>query len=205
MSIVSYSDVSFILDNCTVWSEGHEQYWYQKAWSVLESQGATQFSSQKEYYRKLLYAFALVHVYDEFCGYAFGEERSTFFQDYLEGEISPVLLGQLVVEFLNTGEVVEDENDALMFILNALKYEVFRVIKADMTVSDVFAWMYCTGFTPYQDIASQDDEEDPEDPVEYDIGCFEDYRKMIESTAGEVLNDWSDDRAEAYDYLVSLM
>ena len=202
MPSIRYDEVSFILDHAIIWQDGYERYWYRRAWEALEHQGATEYANQKEYYRKLLYAFALVHVYDEFCTCAFEEYGETDFQDYYYDIIPSVVLGQLVSDHLNAGEIIEDDNDALHIILDDLKYEVFRALKPELSEADVFLWMYCTAFTHNQACAPLDDEDDPDEPL---INSIKDYRLMIERIKNDLLNDVTDDKAEAYHFISRLM
>ena len=200
--MITYKDVSFILDDVTIWCDGYEQYWYQKAWSVLEHQGVTEFSTDREYYRVLLYAFALVHVYDEFCGIAFDENHETDFRDYMYDDLSPLVLGQILSDYLDDGEIIEEEEEAISLILNNLKYEVFRTIKAELSATDVFMWMYCTAANPFEDAMPLDDEEEEE---ELFISCYDDYCQMVKKATEEPFEAVSGSQVEAFDYVCSLM
>ena len=72
-----------------------------------------------------------------------------------------------------------------------------------MSEAEVFAWMYCTGFTPIDPDAPDDD--DIYDH-QYEINSFEDYSAMIDKEIeGIVDSDITVQKTQAFDYICGLM
>lgn len=179
-------------------------FWYQRAWKALERQGKTVYHSQKEYYQVLLYALSIIKAYDDFCAEAFESSNNFCYPDLVYDVIPELVLGQFISAYALPDELYEDVEEGLFCILDDLKYEVFRTIKREMSEAEVFAWMYCTGFTPIDPDAPDDDDlfADPH----YVLGSYEDYAAMIDKEIEWIVDsDMTFQKMQAYDYVYSLM
>lgn len=203
MPIVSFEDASILFDHATTWAGGHEAYWYQRAWKALERQGKTVYHSRREYYQVLLYALSIIKAYDDFCAEAFEMPDNFYYLDLIDDVIPELVLGQFVALYAKPDEIYESIEEGLFCILDGLKYEVFRTIKREMSEAEVFAWMYCTGFTPIDPDTPDDDLfSDPH----YVLDQYEDYAAMIEKEIEWIVNsDMTAQKMQAYDYVYSLM
>lgn len=203
MASVSFEDASVLFDNATTWVDGHEAYWYQRAWKALERQGKTVYHSQREYYQVLLYALSIIKAYDDFCAEAFEMPDNFYYLDLIDDVIPELVLGQFVALYAKPDEIYESIEEGLFCILDDLKYEVFRTIKREMSEAEVLAWMYCTGFTPIDPDTPDDDLfSDPH----YVLDQYEDYAAMIEKEIEWIVNsDMTAQKMQAYDYVYSLM
>lgn len=205
MANVSFENASVLFDNATTWVDGHEAYWYQRAWKALERQGKTVFHSQREYYQVLLYALSIIKAYDDFCAEAFEMPDNFYYLDLIDDVIPELVLGQFVALYAKPDEIYESVEEGLFCILDDLKYEVFRTIKREMSEAEVFAWMYCTGFTPIDLDATPDDGDDIYDH-QYEINSFEDYSAMIDKEIEGIVDlDITVQKTQAFDYICSLM
>ena len=205
MASVSFEDASVLFDNATTWVDGHEAYWYQRAWKALERQGKTVYHSQREYYQVLLYALSIIKAYDDFCAEAFEMPDNFYYLDLIDDVIPELVLGQFVALYAKPDEIYESIEEGLFCILDDLKYEVFRTIKREMSEAEVFAWMYCTGFTPIDPDAPPDDDDDIYDH-QYEINSFEDYSAMIDKEIEEIVDsDMTVQKTQAFDYICGLM
>ena len=203
MPSLSFEDASVLFDNATTWVDGHEAYWYQRAWKALERQGKTVYHSQREYYQVLLYALSIIKAYDDFCAEAFESSNNFCYPDLVYDVIPELVLGQFISAYALPDELYEDVEEGLFCILDDLKYEVFRTIKREMSEAEVFAWMYCTGFTPIDPDAPDDD--DIYDH-QYEINSFEDYSAMIDKEIEEIVDsDMTIQKTQAFGYICGLM
>ena len=115
------------------------------------------------------------------------------------------MLGQFIPPYARPEDLFESVEEGLFCILDDMKYEVFRAIKHDMDEAEVFAWMYCTGFTPIDPDAPPDDDDDIDDYL-YEINSFEDYSAMIDKEIEEIVDsDMAIQKTQAFDYICSLM
>lgn len=204
MANVSFDDASILFEYATTWVNKHEVFWYQRAWKALERQVKTVYHSQKEYYQVLLYALSIIKSYDDFCAEAFEMPDNFFYLDLLDDVIPELVLGQFISLYAQPDELFESVETGLFCILNDLKYEVFRAIKREMSEAEVFAWMYCTGFTPIDPNASDDD--DLFSNPHYVLDCYEDYAAMIDKEIEWIVNsDMTFQKMQAFDYVYGLM
>ena len=205
MATVSFEDASILFDNATTWVDGHEAYWYQRAWEALERQGKTVYHSQREYYLVLLYALSIIKGYDDFCAEAFESSNNFCYSDLIDDVIPELVLGQFIPPYARPEDLYESVEEGLFCILDDLKYEVFRAIKHEMSEAEVFAWMYCTSFTPIDPDAPPDDDDDIYDHL-YDINGFEDYSAMIDKEIEAIVDsDMTVQKTQAFDYICGLM
>lgn len=107
---VSFNDVESFFS--IVWREGHELYWYQKVWGILESKGLTAYSSQLEYAIVIIRAITLSMLYEEFCQLAFDEHcEYEGYWDAVYDMIPDIVIGQLYAR-LAEADYTEDLNYA---------------------------------------------------------------------------------------------
>ena len=200
---LEYSEAASIFEEHTIWTNEYELYWYQHAWDILEQAGVTVYHNTLEYYQIIFYAIVLVHVYGTFCGYAFDENENTDLEDLAE-DIPDIALGQLVKALLPYSDYCEDRVEAINAIFDTLKYDVFRFLKSKMTESEVFAWMYCTAYSPAVEAEYDEELEEYVEPDEL-INNAQEYQQFVEQNLGDVVNEVTPEKLEAFDYVSSLM
>lgn len=192
MGSLSFDELRWVFQNGTVWGSNYEMYWYEYAWGILERQGKTAYKNERECYEVRLRALALIRVYYQFSEIVFGESREDYI-DFIDDELPELVIGQILGGLIGADEIYEDVEEALICLLDAMKYDVFKSLKAELTASDAFAWMYCTGDDSYFD-------EDAE------IFSMSDYEKAVTSAEDAVVNDWCVGHAvDAFDYVCRLM
>ena len=113
MAIVSFEDASILFDNATTWVDGHEAYWYQRAWKALERQGKTVYHSQREYYQVLLYALSIIKGYDDFSAEAFEMPDNFYYLDLIDDVIPELVLGQFISPYARPEDLYESVEDGL--------------------------------------------------------------------------------------------
>ena len=208
MTVVSFDDASQIFDHATVWVGGHESYWYRRAWEALEKQGETAYKTQYEYYHVLLKALAIVHVYDEFCKYAFEMSDNFSYWNLMEDVIPYFALGQLVARYSDPDEFFDDDEveSGLRRILFDLRYRVFSVIGKELNATDIYTWMYCTGVTPVNHNASVEDADGIAVEAElYEINSYKDYVTMIDEVEEDILFELTLPAYETLGFIESLV
>ncbi len=205
MATISFEDASVLFDYATTWVGGYEAYWYKRAWKALEQQGKTAYHSQREYYQVLLYALSIIKVYDDFCAEAFESSNNFCYPDLMDEVIPELVLGQFISPHARPDDIFESVEEGLFCILYDLKYDVFRAISREMDEAEVFTWMYCTGFTPFERDAPSDDDNDINNH-QYEINSYEDYSAMIDKEIEAVVDsDMTFQKMQAYDYVYDLM
>ena len=192
MGSLSFDELRWVFQNGTLWISHYEMYWYEYAWGILERQGKTAYTNERERYEVRLRALALIRVYYQFSEIVFEESREDYI-DFIDDELPELVIGQILGGLIGADEIYEDVEEALICLLDAMKYDVFKSLKAELTDSDAFAWMYCTGDDSYFD-------EDAE------IFSMSDYEKAINTAMGDIMNDYvTSDRLEAFCFVSELM
>ena len=176
---LSYNDVEDMFYCNSIWTARVELYWFRHAWSLLEEHGMTSYSNQKERYKVMLYAVALIDTYWRFCYLACGESYdSDLYGVYAVDFIPEVIIGQMAEYILHEDDVFENANEALCSMLPDLKYHVFQAIDE----FDACVWMYSTVFGPPKKLFGEQ--------KSYDIRSYEDFAKMVdeiyEDVGGEI-------------------
>lgn len=193
MNTLSFDELRGMFQNGTIWTNGYELYWYEHAWEILSRQGKADYSNSREYYEVWLRAVSLVRVYDQFSEIVFDEGRDPYYLDFIDDHVPMVVVGQILGGMIGKDEIYEEEDEALLCVLDTLKYDVFHSLRAEMHEADVFAWMLCTGTSSYFDEGTE-------------INCLEDYEKAVTSAEDAVMNDWCVGHAvDAFDYVCRLM
>lgn len=193
MSTLSFKELDWVFENGTIWVDSYELYWFEHAWSILTRQGKADYSNSREYYEAWLRAVSLVRAYDVFSEIVFDLGRDPDYTDFIDGDVPMIVVGQILGGMIGKDEIYEDESEALLRVLDTMKYEVFRCLRAEMDESDVFAWMYCNGDSSFLG-------EEPE------INSLEDYEKAIMNAMDAILDDWDVGNAvDAYDFVRRLM
>ncbi len=108
------------------------------------------------------------------------------------------MIGQILSDYLNNGEIIEDEDEAIRFIQNDLRYDVFRFIRAELSPVEVFFWMYCTACSDLFFIEDED-----ESIVE--IFNYEDYSKAVEEVISQQNDCIDGDMMQAFDFICQVM
>lgn len=148
MGTVTFEKVKDIFDMGTVLTDGREEYWFQFAWSLLEKAQMTRYCNVYEEKTVHLYAVVLVAVYLEFCKITWGEDCEERILLDIDESFSPLEIGQLLKQFLKSGEIITDMEEAINEIVNRLQYRLFHAMVKYVSASEIFAWMFCTGYTP---------------------------------------------------------
>lgn len=201
MSKLVFDDLKELFCKGTIWMNKNELFWYEHAWNSLAERGKAEYETNGEYYRLLLRAVSLVKAYLEFSALAFGQEEDTDFSDLIDGEIPPLVIGQILAGIVGEDELYEEEEDALRIVLNSMKYEVFKDLRKEMSVADIFVWMYCTGDDSYfyHDAECEDGEE-----FDDEITDIESFEEAVRGAYDSVLNDNAGGSADAYYYVECL-
>ena len=204
MSKVSYQDVSDIFSQATVWVDGYEEFWYHYAWNILDEVGYTKYDNDADYYKIILSAVALTKVYDKFCDIAFDQGESIYTPDLTE-DITDLVLGQLVRALLPGNKLFEDRDAAMETVIHLLCFDVLAAIKKRMTESEVFAYMYCTAYSPETEEWFDEETGEYAESDEPVIETLEDYKKFVKDSMDAVLNETDGDKLEAFDFVCGLM
>lgn len=200
METISFEEVEDIFVNASYWNGAHSRYWFQYVWSLLERGGHTSYSNVFEYYVILIYALVLAKTYHEFgaaYGRDYGDEISL--TDWFDNQIDGLTLGQLVGRCLNDGELAETSEEALTILTEHYEPIVYGYLKRYLSKTDLFAWMYATigTFYQYDDSLGED--------IEYELNSFGDYIKLVEDIRDDVLNNYDNEKAAAFEYVSQLM
>jgi len=209
MRIVNFDDVKAIFESHSIWSGGHEIYWYQRAWECLEKGNLTVYSNYYE--RAIVYirSFTLIMIYGEFCDLALDEIYSyEFFRDDIEDVLSDFTVGQLIMKFQyefnklphQSCEIEfysNDDIDSVFFdliseerhrVFNAIEKNISRLLATEL----IFAAMYITAVIPFKNA----EEEIPEE-----INNYEDYLSVCERYVDDI-SELIDEYDEVYSWLL---
>ena len=201
MRKISFELVKGIFSQRHYYTDGYEMYWYQKAWSILEHQGYTSYEREgtAAYYLVWLRAAALVRVLEDFTALKMGELNDEDYYELIESEVPPFVLGQAVKAFVRNDDEAffDEEEDACRYLLEKLSREVFAAIGKEMTVRQVYAWMYAVGgdglLLPEEDDMYHEEEEEDCEP-RLSISCYEEYEKAVEKALLFITNPvWIDE------------
>ena len=192
MDSLSFDELRWVFQNGTVWVSHYEMYWYEYAWGILERRGKTAYINERERYEVRLRALALIRVYNQFSEIAFGEGTKDY-SYFIDDELPELVIGQILGGLIGADEIYEDVEEALICLLDAMKYDAFKSLKAELTGSDAFAWMYGTGDSSYFD-------------GDADILSVSDYEKAINAAMSDIMNDYdTGNRLEAFCFVSKLM
>lgn len=209
MSQLTYNDVRGIFREGEVWSEGREEYWYQRAWAILGKENLTQYSNDYELCVVKLYAITFIYVFRRFCEIAFDDYYDMDLTSLTCDIFSDFEIGQIFSKMFPDENMLDENeiNDALMAIVEKLKFKLYKAIGYHMNPNEVYAWMYCTVFTPSKLETGCEDDSKMLEIVEYDIGSYPEYENMLQekSVIDAVINDANPGKFEAFDYINSLM
>ena len=213
MSKVEFLELRRMFQDATVWMDNYELFWYEHAWNVLGRQGATEYSDDRGYYEVWLRAVSLIRVYNEFNSMAFDALCNADYEDYIDGNVPMSAVWQIIGGMRKSEDLFDGtDEEGLVYLLDNIKYEVFKAIRAEMTESEVFVWMYCTGDSSYfetDDESKDDDSSDFEEDDEFDddpsIKDLQDYERAVSDAAYFVLNDVTASKLAAFEYLRDLM
>ena len=208
MARVSFTEACVLFDQATVWVDGHEEYWYQRAWEALEKQGETTYETKYEYYQVLLKALAIIRVYDEFCEYAYEMKYNFSYWDLIDDVIPHFVLGQFVARNANPDDFYDEDDleSGLFDVLSDMRYSVFQAIGKEMDSGAVYTWMYCTGFTPINRNAPVTSDSGVVTEFEqYEVNSYEEYASMIDEVEEEILFDLTYQTYEAFNFVNDLV
>ena len=187
MRKISFELVKGIFSQRHYYTDGYEMYWYQKAWSILEHQGYTSYEREDTaaYYLVWLRAAALVRVLEDFTALKTGDMNDEYYYELIRFEVPPFVLGQAVKAFIRHDDDLffEDEEEGCRYLLEKLSREVFAAIGKEMTVRQVYGWMYALGgdglLLPEEDDMYHEEEEEDFEP-RLSISCYEEYEKAVD-------------------------
>lgn len=208
---VSYNEISGIFENRTIWTDGYEEYWYQKAWSVIDSAGGNQYDNDREYYDVVLRAATLLFIYEDFCGYAFDEHCGHSYNEDVHELISDVVIGQLLAQNVDLVELIEDPIEALLLLTESKVHEVVKILRSSMNDTEIFAGMYYTANAPSEYLfvdEDYDDEEINQDCEEFEdvimISSYQDYWEMVSSELENIANNPTAEAISAFEWIASI-
>ncbi len=187
---VSFSQVVELFDSNAIWNNSNELFMYEWLWELLDEQGFTTYTDDRDYYRVIIYAVVLIYTYDQFCSLAldYGGYEDFYYKctDVLDGEISEVMIGQLLCQ-LDDYEPIEDLEDAIMALLNGYQYRLIHSLFKKMLKTDPFAIMY---FANQQFIEIAESDGDYEE-YEADINSLEEYKAKVEENWQQAYEDFA--------------
>lgn len=211
MRIVNFDDVKAIFESHSIWSDGHEIYWYQRAWECLKKGNLAAYSNYYERVIVYIRAFTLIMIYGEFCELALDEMYSyEFFRDDVEDVLSDFTIGQLIMKFQyefsklphHSCEIKfynNDDIDSVFFdLISEERHRVFNAIEDNISISRllakelIFAAMYITAVIPFKNV----EEEIPEE-----INSYEDYLSVCERYYDNI-SELIDEYDEVYSWLL---
>jgi hypothetical protein len=199
---VDFDEVKSIFDNYLIWVGGKAINWYKKAWSLLEKGGLTTYQNDLEYNNVIIRAYTLAMIYMEFCELAFDEYCDYDFTDWEEHEeLNQFKIGQLSIKLLDDDDCIELD-DAFKGLVEHERIKVVDCLVKNIGAggeSTVFVYMYLTAM----DMNDEDDYGDEDtDYSGEDISEFVRYERDIEIYYGEIVNDITSEKMEAYDWLL---
>lgn len=181
----------------SVWCSGHEEYWYQNAWNILQKHKMTRYSNERERCKVLLRAVAISMVYEDFCNVYSDELPSYDYGDELYDDIPEFVLGQLYgSEYPD--EIIESPSSAIFTLANALRTEVVRDLKSEMTDMDILAYLICT----VQTLTTVDEDGNEVDLVIEDFG---DYVKATKQYQELFMDSPSQDEQRVFSWIADQM
>lgn len=125
MKTVSWEEIKPIIDNFCIWVDQPEISWFRKAWTSLEAEGLTNYTTDVERHRVLIRGIALGVMYGGYCDLEWDEysdSSSCISELFWSKAISHVRIGAMATD-------VVDPNvfDAQSLFIEALLHLVSEV------------------------------------------------------------------------------
>lgn len=218
---LSWNDVYDVFDCASIWSNGHDMYWYRLIWSLLEYKNLNEYEDEFDKIRIYSRAFAIIKIYTEFIDECFDETYDEFFNAL---EIYPYEMSEYIY---NCADV----------------HEIFTLLHKEIGTTRTFYSMYLTCLEfgdedddedssensddwfsemnypeyeeddeededEYQDYQEYEDDEDdefcPEESEDY-YETFEQYLLVLKNSSMSVLNEVTPEKAAGFTYLANNM
>ncbi|MDO5559761.1 MAG: hypothetical protein Q4F95_09200 [Oscillospiraceae bacterium] len=223
---LSWNDVYDVFDCASIWSNGHDMYWYRLIWSLLEYKNLNEYKDEYDKIRVYSRAFAIIRIYTEFIDECFNETYDEFFASL---EVYPY---EMCEYLYNTADV----------------HEIFTLLHKEIGTTRTFYSMYltCIDFgedddedddiqssdewysemnypdmdfsedqdddedDEYSDYPEDEYDEDDDDESEYEDSedyyeTFEQYLLVLKNSSMTVLNEVTPEKAKGYSYLANNM
>ena len=187
MDTVEFDEVEGIFSN--IWYSGYEDYFYRKAWDILEEQGLTSYDSDAGYVHVIIRAICLYMLFGEFSQAAFDE---SFCYDDLTDNIKSYddcvdnfyfLIGQMYGKINKDGEVTEDLSDAAFELVNAEREIVLNALERGFAEYELVCVLYCVVAIDNvleEPIEIRDENGEFEEIEGETIGSYDDFWKMVD-------------------------
>ncbi len=75
---LKWEDVYDIFDGASLWENGHDMYWYQLMWGLVDYKHLNEYEDEAERMKVLSKAFAIIKIYMNFIENCFGTEDEEF-------------------------------------------------------------------------------------------------------------------------------
>lgn len=75
---LKWEDVYDIFDGASLWENGHDMYWYQLMWGLVDYKHMNEYEDEAERMKVLSKAFAIIKIYMNFIENCFGTEDEEF-------------------------------------------------------------------------------------------------------------------------------
>lgn len=201
-TLVDFDEISSIVPS--IWTFGHEQFWFERAWKILEKQKMTSYSNFIEKGKVFIRATTLAMIYLDFCQKAC-EEKSyyddlfeTFKTDFIceEDEFGLDAFGFLYAR-LSEEKFYQGFKNAICELTDNERQNILKILQTEMSLGEIAVGMYCTAI--YKDDFSLS--EDEEDVVLLDPTSYETYWKSINNNLHDLIDEYFYNLAPAYEWL----
>ena len=204
-TLVDFDEISSIVPS--IWTFGHEQFWFERAWKILEKQQMTSYSNFIEKGKVFIRATTLAMIYLDFCQKACEEKFyyddlfETFKTDFIceEDEFGLDAFGFLYAR-LSEEKFYPGFEKAICELTDNERQNILKILQTEMSLGEIAVGMYCTVkadgiyYTAFI-------EENEEVIVLLDTTSYETYWKSIEKNFHEIVDEYLDNLNPAYEWL----
>ena len=208
MDTVEFDEVEGIFSN--IWCSGYEDYFYRKAWDILEEKGLTSYDSDAGHVYVIIRAICLYMLFGEFSQAAFDE---SFCYDDLTDNIKSYddcvdnfyfLIGQMYGKINKDGEVTEDLSDAAFELVNAERASVLDVLESGFAEYELVCVLFCVvaiDSVLEEPVEIMDQNGKVEEIEGETIDSYDDFWNMVEKHWLDFAGNPNKGLVRAYDWL----
>lgn len=146
---LKWEDVYDIFDGASLWENGHDMYWYQLMWGLVDYKHMNEYEDEAERMKVLSKAFAIIKIYMNFIENCFGTEDAEF-SEAISAYSSEVF------------DFLYEESDVK---------EIFTALSQEMGIRRTFYTMFitCIEFKTYNSagISNENDCEADEEDIDF--------------------------------------
>ena len=188
----------------SIWVDGREYMWFQKAWEILARNKMTSYNNFVEHGKVVLRAITLAMIYIDFCKVTLDESHwyediyETFKDDFVDDDEGN--MGFLYAR-LSKEKVYPGFKESVLELTDVERPNILKILNTEMNTAKICLGMYCTAVDGDSYLCCGEKYYEDEDDILLDIESYNSYWNSIDKNFHEIINAEFDNLMPGYEWL----